>query len=192
MDSADAKLSDESFRIAYLRRRDFEEARATRCGALVVDAHGFPLEFRATSPSRPNPLQRTMYGQRLEPYMLVEVLGKPLLKELREAFHLVIVGEHMLLDLRQWCDKPVIYLRRQGAEIAVAPSVPLSSRLLNSACDRFSPVVYETYGGFEADLDAALPMLETAALYMDPLEPLERVAIALDQVHQAKELDSQK
>lgn len=56
-------------------------------GLLVVDEHGFPLDFRFCKAVKPNPLQRTLYGDSLEPYLIesvtkelfTDLTGKPLI-----------------------------------------------------------------------------------------------------------------
>ena len=50
-------------------------------GLLVVDENGFPLDFRFCKAVKPNPLQRTLYGDSLEPY-LIESVTKELFSEL--------------------------------------------------------------------------------------------------------------
>ena len=101
-DTSDRPSSD--VHIAYLSRNEFEDGKAYRGGILVVDALGRPLEFRCTSPVRPNAVQRTLYGGALEPYMLVELMGKPLLSNLRECFDILVVDEPSFLNLRDHCE----------------------------------------------------------------------------------------
>ena len=50
-------------------------------GLLVVDEHGFPVDFRFCKAVKPNPLQRTLYGDSLEPY-LIESVTKELFSDL--------------------------------------------------------------------------------------------------------------
>ena len=50
-------------------------------GLLVVDENGFPIDFRFCKAVKPNPLQRTLYGDSLEPY-LIESVTKELFSDL--------------------------------------------------------------------------------------------------------------
>jgi len=49
-----------------------------RGGILVTDSSGKPVEFRCTSPIRPNAVQRTLYGGTLMPHIAVELVGEVL------------------------------------------------------------------------------------------------------------------
>lgn len=174
--------------IAYLGEAEFDNGAAIRCGALVIKETGAPVEFRATSPVRPTVLQKIFYGRNLDAEVLVEVLGKPLVNELRESFDLVVVNNPLLLNLRRFTEKPVIYLRRQG-DLTIGSPNHQASGLIGDGQDRFAPVVYETFTGNQEDVRSGKAILELAAENMDPLEPFERVNLALRHVHESKEFD---
>ena len=180
-------------RIAYLARSSFEDGRAYRGGALVLDGDGKPLEFRCTSPIRPNPVQRTLYGASLEPYMLVQLIGKPLLSSLRESFLLVLVNEPAFLNLRAHTTQPVLFVRRQGIALDGTTARPEqgTSLLVDSPTDVFDPVVVEAFREHAADREQARPLLESISARYDPLEPFERVLRALQKVHDEKTVDRQ-
>lgn len=190
-DSTDRPPSD--VHIAYLSRHEFDDGKAYRGGILVVDAHGRPLEFRCTSPIRPNSVQRTLYGGTLEPYMLVELMGKPLLSNLRECFNILVVDEPSFLNLREHCDQAMLFVRRQGVELGAetAGSDAGASVLVDSPSGRFDPVVAQAFRKYAGDAAAALPILEKASDHFDPLEPFERILRALEKVHEEKTLDRQ-
>ena len=75
--------------LAYIILADVEDG-VLRGGILVTDAHGKPVEFRCTSPIRPNAVQRTLYGGTLMPHIAVELVGVPLV----HAVQLVSFTEH--------------------------------------------------------------------------------------------------
>jgi len=167
-------------RIAYLSRGVFEEGKAYRAGALVVNGQGRPMEFRCTSPIRPNPVQRTLYGGSLEPYMMVELMGKSLL---RNAF----------LNLREHCDHPMLFVCRQGIDLSgqTAGGEGGASVLVDSPSGRFDPIVAQAFRKYGGDAHEAFPILEKASDHFDPLEPFERILRALEKVHEEKALDQQ-
>ena len=175
-------------RLVYLSRDEFDEGAAHRGGALLIDGKGTPLEFRCTSPVRPNAVQRTLYGESLEPYMLVELIGKPLLSSLRKTYELVLVDDPRFLNLSAHVSEPMVYLRRQGAAMAPASGQgeQSASSLLDSPNGAFQPVVIETFPTDRVALESAMPMIEEAAKALDPLEPFDRVKRALQRVHEEK------
>ena len=176
--------------LAYLAREEFEEGRAYRAGLLIIDQRGTPREFRCTSPIRPNAVQRITYGDSLEPYMLVELMGLPLLHAARETFDVVFVNEPTFLNMREHVDSRVVYLRRQGEQFTSADTPEDNpSTLLDSPTGRFAPVVVETFRGEGEDIEVGLPLLQRAAVILDVLEPFERIQRALARIHDEQTLD---
>lgn len=177
--------------IAYLCRGEFEDGKSYRGGILVVDISGKPLEFRCTSPIRPNPVQRTLYGDSLEPYMLVELMGKELLRSVRESIDLVLVNERWFLNVRDQVDTPTAFIRRQGVDLTAArgDTEGEAGALVDSPSGRFDPVVIEAFRDHLDDRETARLLLQKAAQHMDPVEPFERIMRALQKVHEEKVLD---
>lgn len=132
-----------------------------------------------------------LYGGALDPYVLVELFGRPLLKGLDQAFTLVLVNDRWFLNLRERIEKPVLFLRRQGAELAsgTAQTLP-SDDIISSPSGRFDPIVPETSSQHSADHESSLSSLQLMATYLDLLEPFDRVARAVTKVHEEKALDS--
>ena len=190
MSSDSGPTAPVEFKLAYLSRCTFEDGKAYRGGILVVDSRGAPLEFRCTSAIRPNPVQRTLYGDSLDPYMQIELVGKPLLSAVRESFDILVVDDQWLLNIRQQCDRSVVLARRQGAEFSGASGGDRgSASLVDSPSGRFDPVVVEAPEGTPGDMSSAMSVLERAAVTFDPLEPFQRIHLALEKVHEQKALD---
>ena len=47
---------------------------------LITDSYGIPLEFKCTHSVKATPIQRALYGERLQPYIGIELCGVPLMK----------------------------------------------------------------------------------------------------------------
>ena len=69
-------MGEELNNIAFVVLANVEDG-VLRGGILITDAHGKPLEFRCTSPIRPNAVQRTLYGSTLMPHIAVELVHCP-------------------------------------------------------------------------------------------------------------------
>ena len=192
MASDNANETQESLHVAYLGRCEFEEGKAFRGGILLVDGRGTPLEFRCTSPIRPNPVQRMLYGDSLEPYMLAELMAKPLLQNVSQSYDIVLVDDVLFLNMRQRCECPVLFVRRQGVTVSgvgAQDAQAISGSLIDSPSGRFDPVVVQPSSEHPQDRDSALPRLERLFAVFDVLEPFERVQRALEKVHEQKALD---
>lgn len=186
--SHDESSESSPFSLAYLARHVFEDGHAYRGGLLVVNERGQPLEFRCTSPIRPNAVQSTLYGESLHPYMALELVGKPLLGTAREGFNLLLVREEWFLNLRETSDTAVVLLRRQGEQLSGRGAEDAAS-LVDSPKGRFDPLVVTSFSSAGDDVNVALPLLEICARYFDPLEPFDRVERALEKVHDDQTLE---
>jgi hypothetical protein len=175
-------------RIAYLGRCTYENGNAHRSGMLVLDHKGVPVEFRCTSPVRPNDVQRRLYGQSLEPYMLVEVMGKPLLREIKTGYDLLVVGDALFLNLRSTVAIPVVFLREQGT-IHRTSSALVDEDVSFSRGTDVSTVVLSVFKTHEEDRKLAASILHEVSSSLDPMEPFTRITAALDKIHESREMD---
>src|SRR5260370_31650924 len=105
--------------VGFLGHLDFENGAAYRGAILVTNAWGKPLEFRCTAPVKPNPVQRTLYGQTLLPHILVELIALPLLQSCQAKPEVILVQEGSFFDIRHRTDTPVVLLHRQGSDVKV-------------------------------------------------------------------------
>lgn len=192
MATVEHEASAAEWSLAYLARSTFDDQTTHRGGALILTQRGRPKEFRCTSPIRPTTIQRTLYGDSLEPYLLIELIGKPLLESLREPYNLVLADDPTFLGVAQHVRTPVVHLRRQAVAMAAgsSPQGRFSPRLLEATTGRFDPVVVETLSKDEVVLAEAIRLLEEASKALDPLEPFQRIRRALERVHAERVLEA--
>jgi hypothetical protein len=128
-----------------------------------------------TSPIRPNDYQRLLYGNTLDSYVFVELIGAPLVAATKESIDLVLVEDEQFLAIRSDVDVPVVLLTRSTQD-GNNPSIAL-----------------RVHSGFETDRSVAQARL--ISLFnegRDILEPFERVRLALEQAHMQKVGDKSK
>jgi hypothetical protein len=190
-DKTDA--TSEKARLAFLGYLEFDNASAYRGAILVTDEWGKPLEFRCTAPVKPNPVQRTLYGQTLMPHILVELIGKPLLEAVQEKPEVVVIQEGRFFDLRCKTDTPLICIRRQGAGVDVrgddedGKPKPV---VISSESGKFEALVIEPHWQFGEDTDLCRRRIHELSGRWDLVEPFERLTKGLEYVHQQKVLAS--
>ncbi len=153
-------------------------------GMMVTDTSGIPLDFRYTEPITPTRLQTILYGKSLEPHLKEEVIQKTLLKELKTAPDLLILGATELaggwsgevrfpvLAVQKTQEQP---LARLGDVFRAGPR-----DLLLQVSEGAAPlrVMFAASVDAAAQEQAAQKLLE-AGYHMDLTEPLERVGAAL-------------
>ena len=160
----------ESVHLLFLTSKSFEQGKAIRGASLATDEKTRPIEFRCTSPIRPNNYQRTLYGDTLDAYIFVDLIGVPLITATREDIDLVLVDDERLLAVRPTVDVPIVLLTRSPSGQAGPGAVALK------VCP-----------GFENEKSTAQTRLSSLVSQgTDLLEPFERVRLALDQAHAQK------
>jgi hypothetical protein len=171
-------------KLLFLASSRFERGEAIRGGALVTDSSTKPLEFRCTDPIRPSPLQKTLYGGMLEEHVLLELIAKPLLRTLAAKPQIVLVREPLLLQLRPSVELPVFCVATDKDFSAHQTDAGTQSpMLLNSDTGRFEPVVISAHADYGEERDAQRAALAEVFRHHNLLEPFERIATALQQVH---------
>ncbi len=178
-------------KLGFLAFKELE--RGYRGGLLITDNRGKPLEFRCTSPIRPNQVQRILYGRNLIPYLAVNLIGIPLTNSVTEKPTLIVVNHDVFLDLRELIEKPVLFIRRQGESFGT--DVDTQNRpnhdpvLLECEGARFDPIVVESHWRYREETQQLRQHLREIFDYVDLLEPFERVAHALEEVERQKASD---
>lgn len=167
----------DSVRLAFLDIELFDNGAAIRGAVLITDLDTKPYEFRITSPVRPSLLQKVLYGNTLDDYVHIELIGIPLLRELREKMNLVLVAKPALLRMRPKLSTPVALLRHDSKSASDTPDVGDNSLKI---------VTITTHRDFSADTAAAQSLLASVMQKRDLLEPFERLKVALAEAHKQK------
>jgi len=176
----------DKFQVAFLDTREFENRKCIRGAVLVTDAATEPIEFRCTSAIRPTLLRTTLWGGRLAGYLASQLVGKPLLSALSNKVSIVIVRKPEFVEVRPLIQAPLIQLLR-NEELTMASPLTLESagdEVLESAAGRFEPVVVKVHRQHPDDRKVARELLAEAFRSHNLLEPFERIANALELVHQ--------
>jgi hypothetical protein len=166
----------DNLKIAFLSSFRFEE-HSIRGAVLVTDADTKPVEFRITDPVRPTAFQRTLYGEILDEHILVELIGVPLLRELKEIPKFVLVKDGIFLGVNTKQKIPVIQLlnetAREGKNVETAE--------LGSS--KFTPIRIAISKSLETQLTDIKTQLTQVYEYRDLLEPFKRLEVACQQVN---------
>jgi len=178
-------MKEELNNLAFVTLMEVEDG-ILRGGILVTDDHGKPVEFRCTSPIRPNPVQRTLYGGTLMPHIAVELVGKPLVQAVQAALDVVLVQNEEFLSLRTRCDKPLLLARRQGEDMQLSEDSDKSrpEEVLSSPSGKFAPVVVTCHWDYPNDIAQCKEGLGWMFSNCDLVEPFERVKTALATLHE--------
>jgi hypothetical protein len=151
---------------------------------LITDFQGIPQEFRCTHPVKPTIIQKPLYGDTLESYIGVTLCGIPLISSTQNKPSLIVVHREFLIGIRTATSCPVIFVRKVGEAIDIKSTNGLETKLRREKVDcptgRFQPIVFTPHPDFNDDITSAKEILEKIFSYLDPVEPFERIAKAIE------------
>lgn len=170
-------------KIGYILARESHE-NVFMGGLLITDQKGFPLEFRYTDPVTPTKLQRVIYGNALNRYLIVEVIAKSLIESITDKPDIYITDSRMILELSDLFKAPLISI--QESDESPFPELGYISKLPNGEIlmqihPSGSPV-HITYAGDPAGFEKIQPLLSSSGNQMDLIEPLKRIDEALEEI----------
>ena len=158
-----------------------DEGAVVRAALLVSDGRGYPQEFRIATPVRPNTIQRSLYGSRLNEFIISDILATPLLKDIKVTPTFIVANRREALTARS--PYPMLYVTE------AAGFVPLPrerSRSVDLPQGRADVVLVQLSDVAEAGLDDAATILEAAhnAHDVDPFEVFDRILVVIEQLAQ--------
>jgi hypothetical protein len=165
-----------STKLVFLDTALFEDGAAIRGGVLVTDLETKPYEFRCTSSVRPTHLQRVLYGDTLDEYVYIELIGLPLIRQTKEPAGLILVRNPLLLKCRPSLPHPIVLVRRDQKSVAQ----------VDAGESEIHPITIVSHREFPAEQKAAQALLTPLLQKRDLLEPFERLQVALSEAHKQK------
>jgi hypothetical protein len=139
-------------------------------GLLVTTARGRPLEFHYSTPVKPSPTHKILYGAELEPYILGELIGYHLMKQCTVEVSFIVTDQLHILSQRQSTSCPIL---------CIAPGVEESTQQKGTA-SRAADL--RSHSDFGDDVAALERWLQEVNPSLDLREPFVRVWEALREV----------
>lgn len=167
----------EKQKIGFFALFDTETPDSHVGALLITDEHGIPLEFKCTHAVKPTAIQKTLYGEKLRPYIANALCGAPLLSSAGNKPSVIFVNAHYALGLRQETQIPTLLVKSAGEAINLVKGDSddsARSRLENST-GTYQPVVIQPHPSFKDDLKELNEQVQTLFNQFDLNEPFERM-----------------
>ena len=180
-----AETEVNGFGVAFYALNKTQDERGYLGALLITDSAGVPTEFRCTRPVKPTAVQKPLYGAGLEAHIAVQLCGAQLLRSMKQRPALMIIQDNALIGMRHETDFPVVRVGRAGDSFEVRPADDDSAdrnERIESPTGLFDPIVVNAHVDHGDDVNAALPILKQYAKQVDPLEPFDRIAVALEKL----------
>lgn len=153
-------------------------------GLLLTDIAGVPKTFHYTEPVTPSRIQQIIYGYSLERYCRVDIVASALIAQVPEPPALFVVSDGFLLHAEKHTDRPVVSLTASNespfSEVGQYQHVN-EREILLQATPAGGPIRV-TMTHKHRKLEQVVPILCEIGSLISPLEPLERVALALEEI----------
>lgn len=150
---------------------------------LITDINGIPREFRCSHPVKPTGIQKTLYGHHLLSFVGITVCGSPLFKAIKSPPSLIVVDNYELLPLRNWLGIPVVHVRRAGEGVDIelqGNKNNLVSSRIDLSLNQYQSIVVSVHYEYKEDGQVAAEVFQNPLLKLDPCEPFQRIANAIN------------
>lgn len=149
--------------------------------AMVTNERGYPLEFRVSTAVRPSGVQRALYGKSLEPYVVSELVGARLVKELQRRPDIVLVNR--LTALEAISRFPLAFVAHADSHVQTADERLDYRRVELDGAPASALALVRLRGGS----DEPLLKLKLAIRHFDPVEAFDRMQTAVTVLGEADE-----
>lgn len=92
----------------------------------------------------------------------------------------------MLLETRARVETPLVLLQSQAESASTGGNVRVDDALIHSETGKFEPLVLAVKEEYSDDAAVARTLLQLVGKRCSPLEPFDRLQLALEQVHAQK------
>jgi len=144
---------------------------------LVTDSYGIPIEFKCTHSVKATAIQKALYGERLQPYIGIELCGVPLTKSITTSPDFLFVNEPYLLAMRHKITTPVIIINKPNGENTMSTEEYLKSGkiIVVHEYNNFAPVEIQYHPDYAKDGKTTLESINEISANFDLIEPFERM-----------------
>jgi hypothetical protein len=151
----------EEHTICFLDLTKFDQGEVIRGGCLITDALTRPIEFWVSGMIKPSSIQKILYGDTLQEYISIDLIGVPLLESLEASPELILVREAEFLKLRQRVEIPVLWVRATVDGQYVLQALP----------------------GYENEAETGREILPRRLRGRNIVEPFLRIRSAVEEAH---------
>ncbi len=153
-------------------------------GYLILNQVGRPVEFHCTSPLRPNRAQEILYGNTLHSFLFGEQIAQALINHTKSKIFAVFTNLPEVLSVQPFVKVPVLFVGKSSESpenyISIIPELKLEEWdiMTRDSC-RF------VFSKNKIDPENFLNDYDTLFASVDPLEPFERITLAIEEAQKS-------
>ncbi len=169
-------------KIGFLSLYDLETPDTYVGSLLVTDENGIPLEFKCTHAVKPTAIQKTLYGDKLKPYIAITLCGVPLFNSITNKPDLIFVNIPFILDIRAEINTPTLLIRRAGEVINLGSDKQHDNEKLRIENESgvFQPLVIQSHIEKKEEAKKYNSIINELFNNFDLIEPFQRMQKSIE------------
>ena len=168
-------------KIGFFSLYDTETTDSFVGAMLITDDNGIPLEFKCTHAIKPTAIQKSLYGDKLKPYIAITLCGVPLLNNLSNKPDILFTNIPFILGLRPEIDIPTILIKRVGESINLqTDEKEIEKQRLESESGKFQPIILQSHPDKNEEAKSTAGKINQLFNNFDLIEPFERMKKSIE------------
>ena len=168
-------------KIGFFSLYDTDSADSYVGALLVTDDNGIPLEFKCTHAVKPTAIQKSLYGDKLKPYIAVTLCGIPLLNNISNKPDLLFINIPFILGIRPEIEIPTLLIRRAGESINLqSDENKTEKQRIESESGQFQAVILQAHPDNNAEAKSWNGKTNQLFNNFDLIEPFDRMKKAIE------------
>lgn len=148
---------------------------------LVTDENGIPLEFKCTHAVKPTVIQKTLYGDKLKPYIAGTLCALPLLKNVNNKPDVLFITLPYILGIRPETEIPTLLIRRAGESINLqSDENETEKQRLESDSGTFQAIIVQAHRTYSEESKTLNGKINQLFNNFDLIEPFERMKKSIE------------
>jgi hypothetical protein len=171
----------EKQKIGFFSLYDTDTADSYVGALLVTDDNGIPLEFKCTHSVKPTAIQKSLYGDKLKPYIAITLCGIPLLNNISNKPDILFINIPFILGLRPEIEIPTLLIRRTGESINLqSEENETEKQRIESESGQFQAIVLQAHPDKKEESKALNGTVNQLFNNFDLIEPFDRMKKSIE------------
>jgi hypothetical protein len=171
----------EKQKIGFFSLYDTDTADSYVGALLVTDDNGIPLEFKCTHSVKPTAIQKSLYGDKLKPYIAITLCGVPLLNNISNKPDILFINIPFILGLRPEIETPTFLIRRTGESINLQTEEnETEKQKIESESGEFQAIILQTHPDNKEESKSLNGTINQLFNNFDLIEPFDRMKKSIE------------
>ena len=171
----------EKQKIGFFSLYDTDTADSYVGALLVTDQNGIPLEFKCTHSVKPTLIQKTLYGEKLKPYIAITLCGIPLLNNISNKPDILFISTPFILGLRPEIEIPTLLIRRTGETLNLqTEDDETEKQKIENESGQYNAIILQTHPDNKEESKLLIGTVNQLFNNFDLIEPFERMKKSIE------------